>query len=1417
MASSKFVNRINKVPATQSSGSVGKTQAQKPIEPLIPSNIIDVASQKAYFIGIFLLIQAWKIQQCVILKTTENQYEYDQFAFILKFFVIDSLFLWLLPIFRIPSLTFHPFITFLQSIMITTFTIFLSCNLTTVFSPLIVSIYGVSKISKTPGSNSGLLANVHRDDIASDVEVLGNLEHSDSDYFKGKKTINILPKSTFHFNPFGENHCIDSEQNVPTLPSLVTVPIKFNSSNEISNIELIYTDYENNTKVINYNKRQIKSVMITDKHKFNALLRKDLIVNGRDYTNDKHADFESILPGIDLTRISFAQLTLDKPGFYRIGRVVDAKNMPVKVYSSNMIISKCPNARIFDVKDSKDIITNKDYKCIGDYNNLKININGVPPLRVKYTKMFNEHIEVVEEKLLQPASRDFKSPLVTAASVWDSKSSQFFSVSDFLRKLNSKELENFFSWSDSYESEVKINKIVKKPGDYSYILEEVEDGFGNVVNLTSIYELEYNTKYSSKYPSLEEYLKNEKLYQTSTAYESPKLKLIDTLPNKPLIEKESRDLKLVINGLDYNSHQNIKELQKLEPIYANITYINNNDNVLDSSNEKRRREILIENYEFNTANDFKFIAENPGSYKLESVDLKYCPGLIDDTSKRIDIFKAFKPYLSVLSSSSINDTCLGQIGLSFDLLLTGIPPFEVKVNNYQFIDNGKKKLIGSKKLKVQSSNRFQYNYEPEHEGNYEIEFSAVHDNIYKNFIDLQPIEKYRFKTSMRAKPDAMFLDLFNNKDRHGQHHGAFEKRLCLSSESEILPVKLNGEAPFEITYDITERATSRRKTYTAKSINSNNYNLKLPVFTKGGNYVVSLTSIKDKSNCVVLLNGQDININIKKELPFARFEPTLESEVVTLKGTKGYNIKIKDGQHVDLPIKLVGEKNVQLSYKVVDYDGKTIKDTLVKSFNNYQNKAVLNSNIRVSNAGVYYLTGVKDNLCLGKVDEGSFYNVTYYSKPELIINESKNSMVTKRSNNIFAKGDICLNEHHNVIDLLFKGEAPFVVDYNIELPNGARKQKSIKVSSNFISINLLGDLHPSERLTGIYTYTFTSISDAIYSKSDLRSLGSYMFEKQVIRQNVIPVPNAKFLYRDSSKVLQTCSNNLVLSSDFNSKNSKFLDPLVLKLEGHAPFEAHLEVYNENFNKFHSIVLQDINTSTVNLNKEILKYLSLGNHFITVKKVIDGKGCIKDEFPIQSKELNSISANNAGSVLLDHQVMISITDTPKISKVTAGSDLCIGEYVDYKLHGTGPFEIQYLFNDDIKTATVKNLFDFKRLLVQPGVLEIISVRDVFKCVVELDSAQRKDSRVIIHDKPSVEIVNPNDENIQEGDEVEISFKFTGVAPFNLIYKRIFNNLKDSEIYHVNNIESNEYRIKTSLQGSYIAIEVRDAHCEIRRNV
>lgn len=83
-------------------------------QPLIPSSIIDQASQRLFIVSFFVLIQCWKIYDIILLKSDVMSSSViglaplNTFTFIAKYAMVDGLFLWLLPILNIPYLVYSP-------------------------------------------------------------------------------------------------------------------------------------------------------------------------------------------------------------------------------------------------------------------------------------------------------------------------------------------------------------------------------------------------------------------------------------------------------------------------------------------------------------------------------------------------------------------------------------------------------------------------------------------------------------------------------------------------------------------------------------------------------------------------------------------------------------------------------------------------------------------------------------------------------------------------------------------------------------------------------------------------------------------------------------------------------------------------------------------------------------------------------------------------------------------------------------------------------------------------------------------------------------------------------------------------------------------------------------------------------------
>lgn len=1226
----------------------------------IPATILDIGSQRAFALAIFAIIESYKLYDLILLKNGMplssaiglgflNQHLH----FLVKYFIYEATFLYFLPEFRIPSLTFSKIIVILQIALFLLINLFLVSDLS---FPLTSVMFAAWKKLNS-----------------KDLTILGSSVDSAvfdaSSHFKGSHTIKILPENTIQLNPFHDSFCLPQGATDYQL----NVPIRLNSTSDIDFLQVKYTDFETNQPILmNYTSKDIKRF---DTSTFNALYERDTLYG---------------------PMINYLNLPVNKLGLYEVVQALDSKFLSLRTYYSPLVVVNCPTAAIDNFAELSQ------EKCKGDSYSVKFIVEGVPPLKLKYKKFINNNVQTFSDQSLQPEF--FQSPLLGYSS----------------EKVLSKEHLSDLKWATSRTVEIDFDSPVNEIGDYNFKIEEITDGLGNLVNFTNT--LNDDSELFNQYS----------LMQSFYSHDLPRVHLEERVNRNT---KTKRSLRLAIDHFPGDS----------APFEAQIKYISDDES-----------EVELFTYLFKDDRD-EYPVQKPGTYTLVSVKSKHCRSIISGRSS-VSIPLPVVPKLTI-ESQPIQDSCVGQVGLVFDMAFVGTPPFKLHQTVYK-IENGKRVNTQSTTLTSQGT-RFRFNYEPSVEGNYEIAFNKLVDSLYSDPIELQPARDYTFTTSMRVKPSAEI--------KHYQNRGA----LCLGSSVRI-PVQLKGEAPFVLEYDVIETQSNKRIPYTVKDIKGDSYEIETPAFKVGGEYILSLTSVKDNSGCLVSLTGADAKIAVRREVPSVGFGV----------GEDHNKIKIKKGETTDVPLRLLGEGPFD-----VDFDFYNSEGLFVSSKKKHFHSAH-KGHLTVSEAGTYKLKSVKDSSCRGTVSDTDSYAVEYHPIPSVSISE--HSDVKPIKSNVFEKNNAC-QMNGSSVDLVLHGSAPFVVEYTVLNPSGARSSKSLSVATRFASLRFPND-KPGE-----YKYFITGVYDALYSKYDLDKI-HYSMDEIVVKQVVSPSPRAEF--KNKRKVYRTCTTN-VLDKDV-------LEPIPLNIDGNVPITVTFEVIHESSSKSEFITLSKI-TSTSDL-KDLYRGLKLGNHMIRIVKVIDAGGCIQTGF-----------SDNG-------YVSISITDTPKINQLDSSINYCVGDHIGYQLIGTPPFSIVYGFNDLTLKAT-ETSSQFSRLAAEPGTISIKSLKDsASNCVVNFTLPENRDKEerlsIIVHPIPSVE-VSQGDYTIQdihEGDQAEIIFSFEGTLPFSLTYvrteqvasKRGKSRSQVVETHTVNDIYSYEYRVLTSLQGTYQAVEVSDAYCVARND-
>lgn len=762
---------------------------------------------------------------------------------------------------------------------------------------------------------------------------------------------------------------------------------------------------------------------------------------------------------------------------------------------------------------------------------------------------------------------------------------------------------------------------------------------------------------------------------------------------------------------------------------------------------------------------FRIKAEKPGTYILQDGSTKYCPCKIGASS--LTIGSAKLPSMNVVLDPIV-DNCVGTTGFKFKFDFIGNAPFEIGYKICKLDPTNPERVLRVEKASLikSDSTSLEYDFKPSSEGSYSIEFLNLNDKFYKNKVKYNH-DEHRYITYFKQRPKAYF-----NKSNKVQ------KIECCHGTSKSVTLNIEGEAPFFVSYDLIAPDYSIQS-YTLEGILENTIQIDTPVFNKGGEYILALKIVKDSTNCDVDFRGQEIHIDVRHDTPQLSFQTEETYEIV--KGKKFY-----------APLAAPSNDLIDLIYSYQSFDGKTNKEISLRNFN-----PVLG--FELYDEGIYKLVSFKQGGCNGIITNDYSITIKYISFPTLqIVNTDKKSLIKKTDTN-FQKPDICQNQNDQ-INLKANGSAPFIVLYDVKHPDGKIEQRVEQINNNFFTLQM------TSHIKGAYTYTIKNIYDSVYTEDiidQLKTKSDYEFEKLIFTQDVTALPLAKFM--SNYIKYQICISSL---DDLSQ-----VDPIFVELQGSFPISLKLDIYHEHEGILESVEFNGLTEAKSNLNS-IYDYLSVGNHIVSITEIIDKNGCIFDE--------------------KDESIVIQVNDVPKIRHLAEESNqlsesglvkdfnyYCVGDQITYMLNGVSPFKINYEFNSVSQEVEVQGNY-FKRLAPGPGQLDIKSLADSSAkgCEVDFTEMNRNDLKAVIYDLPSVEIVQGDsiEEDIQEGEQIEIIFLLTGTPPFKLTYirKELDDSSKIVETEIVEDIRENEYRIMANLEGTYEAIEIQDRYCVARNH-
>ncbi|PHH86314.1 hypothetical protein CDD83_10420 [Cordyceps sp. RAO-2017] len=796
--------------------------------------------------------------------------------------------------------------------------------------------------------------------------------------------------------------------------------------------------------------------------------------------------------------------------------------------------------------------------------------------------------------------------------------------------------EDDLSWVRPSKITVGLNEAMTTAGEWQYAVEEVHDAFGNVVEyFESTSDLDSAT--------------HKGLTHKFFVKERPKIRMRGCDLRNPLKVAKGQQARLPVSfGLSGDVTDTSHQVSwQFSPIDSLTNSGDHSDNVSVGTHSAKN------------SRDEPRVSE-PGLYTLKSVWSGSCEGEVDEPSSCL-LLNPLEPRLS-MRAEDIPDKCAGNsVGLRVDLDLVGTPPFTV---TYQIITDNH---VEERKHHIPGL-RSQLELMPKTDGRHKYVFKSIDDAVYSR-LPLGADQVLEQVVNPAASAAIVSRD------------GAVST--CLDSQIEV-DVSLTGDPPFNLEWETVH--DGKRKTERATGIEDHRFRIQTPSFTKGGEYILALSSVQDKRGCRTFLQDQ-YKISVRRQRPRAGFGLVEQRNSI---------MAVESDARLRLPLRLQGEAPWTISYRNLDQSGEVLTKSATSA----------NDHLSVKSRGVYEIVGVRDNQCPGSIDpSASTFRVEWFPRPQISLIDTDSITATPDK---FMKKEVCEGDIDG-FEVKLQGSAPYHVQYEIRhqppLGSHAGSRKSFDAALPKAAISM------DTSKAGDYTYKFFGLADNLYD-SDKN------FPPLLVQQRVNARPSAAF-----SKPGQ--------SFKYCREEQEHEDRIPMALTGVPPFYVEVEIKHQagSAPETYRIPSIDSNSYAMPIPRE---HLRLGTQQLRVRRVRDARGCQ------QKYETGGPS------------IQIQLFDAPSIYPLESREDFCVGDRIAYTLSGTPPFDITYEFNGRFsaksQTTSFRRLADkpgeFTITIVSDKASECraaINLRQTIHRLPSVQISRGKQSRVDIHEGNEVDIL------------------------------------------------------------------------------
>lgn len=538
-----------------------------------------------------------------------------------------------------------------------------------------------------------------------------------------------------------------------------------------------------------------------------------------------------------------------------------------------------------------------------------------------------------------------------------------------------------------------------------------------------------------------------------------------------------------------------------------------------------------------------FQARLPGTYKLLSIKDSLCFGSID-LPQELTLQAVHPPTLHA-EVEPLKSLCKGDMGLSFQLELTGEGPWKLQAKQSKKLQKG---AFESQTFFINvPTPRHRYVWQPQSPGFYELSFTLLSDANYNNI----SLKKFSYNQEIVPPPGAEFI-------------GGRELFDCVGN-SPLINVNLQGIGPWKIDYSLAF-PDSRVQNFKTES-ELTEFFIKFDQFKLPGRYLVSLLSVSDSTGCVSNLVAQSATISVFPNVPTLGF-----------KG-KDSIFRIREGTDDTVPL-VISANKPPITLTLLHFP-------LLDSSTSQQLTFKLDSQVRglqLKHPGRYEISRVRDEFCVGNSVDSRSIVVEILPQPTAEF-DPENIPWSCRGT----------PSNRNEISVKVKGTGTvsvgFTVKYSMEESELKHAQKDRKVKTGKAPLIILTE----EKIVlspGFYQYDLVSISDSVFPERTLK-LASVV-------QQVFPDP--------APRISSVLHNNLFCYDPTIKSFGPFLfDFTGSGISKITPVQFKYEVLHDG--KVREVVEASSNQATIPMEFHVDALNRPGSYHVNVTQVKNSYGCV----------------------------------------------------------------------------------------------------------------------------------------------------------------------------------------------------------------